>query len=102
MGRCFSSLFPRSSTCGPFKIIKTIMDDRLRFAIVFSLLSVGARTSEAATPLYFSFIVSFGRDGFNSSGTIPAVDLALELINNQTILPEYELRHTAVRDSKVS
>ena len=83
----------------------------MRAAVVvsfFLLLSVyeratGTLTRTPPVPLHFSLVVSFGLDGFNSSGTIPAIDLALEQINtNQTVLPEYELLHTTPRDSEVS
>ena len=50
----------------------------------------------------FSLIVSYGEFGFNSSGAIAAVDLALMYINTSTqLLPDYELRHSAVKNSKV-
>ena len=40
---------------------------------------------------------------FVASGAIPAVDLALELINNRSdILPNYTLQYTEIRDSEVS
>ena len=81
----------------------------MRAAVVvsfFFLLSVYERATGTRTPpvpLHFSLVVSFGLDGFNSSGTIPAIDLALEQINtNQTVLPGYELLHTTPRDSEVS
>ena len=40
-------------------------------------------------PLTFSLILSYGRDGYNSSGTIPAIDLALEHVNSLGVLGEY-------------
>ena len=53
--------------------------------------------------IYFGHITSFGKSGFNSSGAIPAVDLAVEHINNNsTILPRYKLMSTPVMDSGVS
>ena len=78
----------------------------MRAAIVvsfFLLLSVYERASGTRRQLHFSLVVSFGLDGFNSSGTIPAIDLALEQINtNLMVLPGYELLHTTPRDSEVS
>ena len=53
--------------------------------------------------IYFGHITSFGKSGFNSSAAIPAVDLAMEHINNNTsILPGYKLMSTPVMDSGVS
>ena len=52
-------------------------------------------------PLYFQLLVSQGRE-VDLSGYIPAVDLALSLINdNSTILPEYELKYTDIIDPQV-
>ena len=51
-------------------------------------------------PLYIALIMSFGGE-FNSSGTLPGVQVALDLINNRTdLLPGYSL-HYAATDSQV-
>ena len=53
--------------------------------------------------LNFMLVVSFGQSGFNSSGVIPAADIALEDINNDpNVLPGYNLTYDRVRDSQVS
>ena len=53
--------------------------------------------------LTFMFVTSFGQFGLNSSGVVPAADLALERINNYSdILPGYNLVYDQVRDSQVS
>ena len=53
--------------------------------------------------LTFIFITSFGEFGLNSSGAIPAADIALETINdNPNILPGYNLVYDQVSDSGVS
>ena len=53
--------------------------------------------------LNFMLVVSFGQSGFNSSGVIPAADIALEDINNDPdLLPGYNLTYDRVRDSQVS
>ena len=72
-------------------------------ALYLVLLSVllFAAVGESATPVYFSLIVSYGEFGFNSSGGIPAVDIALDYINRSHLLSEYELRYKTVRNSKV-
>jgi len=54
-----------------------------------------------AIPLTFSLIVSYGRYGYNSSPSIPAIELALEHINNSGVLLDYELQYT-VKDSEVT
>ena len=71
---------------------------------LFSLCSLAAllRNSEEVEPLNILFVVSFGQSGFNSSGVIPAADIALEDINNAGILPGYRLTYDRVRDSQVS
>ena len=52
--------------------------------------------------LEFSLIISFGQDGFNSSGTVPAINLALEHIDQtDQVLPGYKLQHGRVQDSEV-
>lgn len=53
--------------------------------------------------LTFMFVTSFGRFGLNSSGAIPAADIALEAINaHPNILPGYDLVYDRIRDSEVS
>ena len=52
--------------------------------------------------LYFQLVVSQS-ERFDFSGYIPAVDVALRLINsNASILPDYELKYTDIIDAKVS
>ena len=71
------------------------------FLLYFSLGVSSARASNTTT-LHFSFITSFGRLGFNASGVVPAVDLALEQINSRSdLLAGYELRYPILRDSEV-
>lgn len=53
--------------------------------------------------LTFMFVTSFGRFGLNSSGAIPAADIALEAINaDPNILPGYDLVYDRIRDSEVN
>ena len=52
--------------------------------------------------MYFSLIVSWGENGFNSSGAIPAIDIALEKINSMYPIPGYYLTYETVRNSKVN
>ena len=62
--------------------------------------TIKSRPSPALT---FMFVTSFGQSGLNSSGVIPAADIALEDINNsENVLPGYNLVYDQVRDSQVS
>lgn len=58
-------------------------------------------TANGSTPLYFSLITSFGA-AFNSSGTVPGVQVALDAINSDpSLLPGYSLHYT-LTDSQVT
>ena len=64
--------------------------------------TVSAQGEADQREITFMLITSFGRFGYNSSGTLPAADLALEMINNDTnLLPGYRLVYDTVRDSEV-
>ena len=52
--------------------------------------------------LTFMLVTSWGGFGYNSSGTLPAAEIALSNINSPDLLPGYDLVHDEVRDSKVS
>eukprot|EP00731_Ephydatia_muelleri_P010456 Em0005g1042a len=57
----------------------------------------------ASKIIYFGHITSYGESGFNSSGAVPAVELAVEHVNNNTsILAGYKLVSTPVMDSEIS
>ena len=49
------------------------------------IISVSARNDPK--PVYFSLIISNGEKGFNSSGAVPAIDLALETVQRHQLLP---------------
>ena len=69
---------------------------------VLSLLCLLGSGKCSQPNLTLMFITSFGQSGFNSSGAIPAADMALEDINsNPSILPGYNLVYDKVRDSQV-
>ena len=75
----------------------------MKFALVI-LLALLSHLEEiqSVQPVYFSLIVSYGEFGFDSSGAIPSIDIALRYVNNRSqLLPEYELRYITVRNSKV-
>ena len=52
-------------------------------------------------PVYFSLIISRGENGYNSSGAIPAIHIALEEIERHQLLPGYNLTYVTARNSKV-
>ena len=63
-------------------------------------LELGAASQHSNLTLIM--MTSFGQYGFNSSGFIPAADMALEDINaNTEILPGYHLGYNTLRDTKV-
>ena len=73
--------------------------------VIFALsgASVASQTHTNLTNLTFMMIASYGQHGFNSSGALPAVDMALEDINSDPdILSGYNLMYDKVRDSMVS
>ena len=65
------------------------------------VISAGDSSSESHN-LTFMLITSYGQYGFNSSGALPAADMALEDINSDPdILVGYNLMYDKVRDSMV-
>ena len=74
---------------------------------LWALVALCYHASQAAegtdtVNLTFMLITSNGRYGFNSSGTLPAADIALERINNRSdVLPGYNLVYDSVRNSEV-
>ena len=78
----------------------------MAFSIIrFHALHLAAAGAETDRPLNLTFILitSNGRYGFNSSGTLPAADIALERINSRPdLLPGYHLMYDTVRNSEVS
>ena len=74
----------------------------LLFNVCLLVLQCNVNT-EAVHDINILFVVSFGQSGFNSSGVIPAAEMALEDINNDpNVLPGYKLTYDRVRDSQVS
>lgn len=76
---------------------------RLTFIMLFIVATdPGGRASASEQNLTFMLITSFGEFGFNSSGAIPAADVALEDINrNSSMLPGYRLVYDKPRNSQV-
>ena len=76
----------------------------MKLLLVFQLLVyfIGSGASQRSN-LTLIMMTSFGQFGFNSSGLIPAADMALEDINeNSQILPGYNLVYNTLRDTQVS
>ncbi len=69
-------------------------------AILFIILLLGAANSQE---LRYALFTSGTTGDFDSSGVIPAIELAEELINaDSSILHGYNLTHTPVVDTMVS
>ena len=87
------------------------MDLGTKLTVLFSIIGLVSAihsvypledvTNDSRVDLYIGFITSFGNN-YNSSGTVPAVQIALDLINDHpTLLPNYKL-HYQLTDSQVS
>ena len=73
----------------------------VRLVIVF-LACAGVNIVLAEHNLTIMLITSFGEFGFDSSGAIPAADVALDDINgNNSMLPGYRLVYDKPRNSQV-
>ncbi len=73
------------------------------FLLVVLAVDVLVNFAGAEKNLTISVILSFGEDGFNASGAVPAIDLALDHVAEvNNLLPGYRLRYDTVRDSEVS
>lgn len=79
--------------------------DMAAFPMSLKVLLLAAAVSCAnseRTPLHFLYIYA-DSSSYNSTGAIPAVDIALENINgDSSLLPGYTLNYTQPLDSKVS
>ena len=68
----------------------------------FFLARAQTKLPNETQPVYFSLIVSRGENGYNSSGAIPAIHIALEEIERHQLLRDYNLTYVTARNSKVS
>ena len=88
------------------KLDMLIMASRATSAVIMVsilVLSIPEVVPQSNQNLTFMFITSFGRFGLNSSGAIPAAEIALDAINaDPNLLPDYNLVYDRVRDSEVS
>ena len=63
---------------------------------------IAQRHEDSRIPLYLSYITSLTGQGFTAIGEIPALELALEQINNnEQLLSGYTLNVSDIVDSKV-
>ena len=88
--------FAPSSECVEPKRVTSVMFQL--FLIIFSLF---VTHSQAENEVYFSLIISRGEHGYNSSGVIPAIDIALEMIEQSQLLRNYSLTYVTAQNSKV-
>ena len=68
----------------------------------FFLARTQAKPHNKTQPVYFSLIISRGENGYNSSGVVPAIHIALEEIERHELLHDYNLTYVTARNSKVS
>ena len=66
-----------------------------------AILAHGFVEGHEPKPVYFTLIYSGGENGYNSSGGIPSVNIALEAIECHQLLPGYNLTYRTARNSKV-
>ena len=89
--------------CFPLKLLAAIKMKSVRHGLmllsVISWLGRACAQRDQHVQLQFSFFTSFG-GGFISSGSVPAVGLALQQVASQAILPGYTLNYV-LRDSMV-
>ena len=75
----------------------------VQMLLLLSILLKDSTGESSNRNLTFMFVTSFGEFGLNSSGVVPAANIALEDINsNPDLLPGYNLVFDQVRDSEVS
>ena len=73
-----------------------------RLAVACCLVLVYPVIGDSRIPLYLSYITSLTGQGITSIGEIPALELALEQINNnKQLLLGYTLNVSDIVDSKV-
>ena len=85
-----------------FQVDRTATQVLILVMLMSSLQQVYCQSNDSRIPLYFSYITTKTGD-YVGAGAIPAVDLALEQINNDSsILPNYTLQYTDILDSNVS
>ena len=71
------------------------------YAFVLELFVASLAHGADPVPLSFSLITSFGEFGYNSSPSVPAIEVALDRINQTQVLPGYRLQYTEIRNSQV-
>ena len=81
----------------------TIIQICLLVLLIQNQLQISKADSDSEKNLTFMLIASFGQFGFDSSGAIPAADVALDDINeDNSMLPGYRLVYDKARDSQVT
>ena len=90
----------QQNTCARFTRSQNLAMLRTTFALFIAATLAFISAAENGV-IFFSLIVSWGENGYNSSGVVPAIDMALEAIESRQILPEYNLTYAIVQNSKV-
>ena len=84
-------------------MMKYSLSPSVAVSIAAILLAIIHQSAAEDKNLTFMFITSSGLFGYNSSGTRPAADIALKMINERSgLLDGYRLVYDKVRDSQVS
>ena len=82
-------------------LVREMFDQSSVVLLASYVLLFSTVESAEKTPLHFGYITTI-TGSFVAGGGIPAVDLALKLINERTdILQNYTLNYTDVLDSRV-
>ena len=68
---------------------------------VLSLVQCVCTENDTIKPVHFSLILYKGQYGFSSWNAIPAIDIALEQIKKEKLLPDYDLTYENKSDSMV-
>ena len=74
---------------------------RVTLLCVLSLVQCVSTENDTIKPVYFSLILFKGEYGFSSWDAIPAIDIALEQIKKEKLLPDYDLTYENQSNSKV-
>ena len=72
----------------------------IRLCVIVLGFSLLVQSQGAVTELKYALFTSGPLGGFDSSGAVPAIELAEEILNqNNSVLSGYRLTHTEVEDT---
>ena len=81
--------------------VKGPLKSTIRHVCFGCKLAQWVRTENDTNSVYFSLILSGGEYGFRSWDAIPAINIALEAIKDNQLLPAYNFAYKDERNSKV-